>query len=374
MVVQLGRGAQSKDYYRILRLHPDANAELVDRAYWQLAHLYNAAIRSDPAAKPKLDELNEAYAVLGSPNLRRDYDRARGIVRRDSEWIRETLRRDRRRWWFFQRTPTLPPPVAEKTPEPSSPTVAQRTARASSPPVAQKPTRASSPPVTRKTARPHRLSSTPKTKSAGGLPWPAFASTISVLALASAALFTGAQPILMLGLLFVAVTFTASSFLPALRLRAQLGSLGWRRLERPANLEGAHIPGGSSQGVRKLVHQIYAQYLHLGPGDVQAVARYALLTQRFIRAERSLGTGYAGSDDAWWHLAAEQRTLATELRQHEVALGMTKGASPPTAATKHHGRRAGSQERGGARAPDVQALASFTDRIPPDVRRRLFDE
>lgn len=68
------------DYYEVLHLHPEADAAMVDQAYWHLARLYNAAIPADPSAKDKLAELNEAYSVLRSPSLRRDYDRVRELA------------------------------------------------------------------------------------------------------------------------------------------------------------------------------------------------------------------------------------------------------------------------------------------------------
>ena len=69
-----------KDYYLILRLHPRADAALINRAYWHLAQLYRAAWKSDTSAKAKLDDLNEAYRVLGSPSLREAYDRIRDAL------------------------------------------------------------------------------------------------------------------------------------------------------------------------------------------------------------------------------------------------------------------------------------------------------
>lgn len=66
-----------KDYYSTLRLHPSADAKMVDHAYWHLARAYGADRVSDRGAKEKMDELNEAYSVLGSPEQRAEYHRAR---------------------------------------------------------------------------------------------------------------------------------------------------------------------------------------------------------------------------------------------------------------------------------------------------------
>ena len=69
-----------KDYYQILRLHPDAEAGIVDQVYWHLARLYNAAIPDDASFREKLEELNEAYSVLRSSELRQQYDQYRDAV------------------------------------------------------------------------------------------------------------------------------------------------------------------------------------------------------------------------------------------------------------------------------------------------------
>ncbi len=69
-----------KDHYLALRLHPEADAVMIDQAYWHLARLYSAARGSDPSAKERLDDLNEAYSVLGSPEQREEYDRLRNAV------------------------------------------------------------------------------------------------------------------------------------------------------------------------------------------------------------------------------------------------------------------------------------------------------
>ncbi len=69
-----------KDFYEVLQLHPEADAAMVDQAYWHLARLYNAAIPEDAASREKLDDLNEAYSVLRSAELRGSYDKVRDDV------------------------------------------------------------------------------------------------------------------------------------------------------------------------------------------------------------------------------------------------------------------------------------------------------
>ena len=76
----VGKGKPFQDYYEVLRLHPTADAGMVNQAYWHLARVYSGAIGTDPSFTEKLDELNEAYAVLCAPDLRRQYDQLHGDV------------------------------------------------------------------------------------------------------------------------------------------------------------------------------------------------------------------------------------------------------------------------------------------------------
>lgn len=69
-----------KDYCLILQVHPEADAAMVDAAYWHLAKRYNEASAYDPQAKAKLEELNEAYIVLGSAEKREEYMKVRAEV------------------------------------------------------------------------------------------------------------------------------------------------------------------------------------------------------------------------------------------------------------------------------------------------------
>ncbi len=66
-----------RDYYELLKIHPSADHEMVAQAYWHLARKYNVASGHDLGAKRLLEELNEAFAVLGSPDGRADYNRSR---------------------------------------------------------------------------------------------------------------------------------------------------------------------------------------------------------------------------------------------------------------------------------------------------------
>lgn len=63
-----------RDHYEVLGLSSTADGTAVNRTYWQLARKYQALAPSDPRAHGMLDELNEAYNVLGTPALRDAYD------------------------------------------------------------------------------------------------------------------------------------------------------------------------------------------------------------------------------------------------------------------------------------------------------------
>lgn len=69
-----------KDYCQILQLHPDADAEMIDAAYWHLARRYSEALATDPTAKRRLDDLNEAYSVMRSAERREEYNKLREQV------------------------------------------------------------------------------------------------------------------------------------------------------------------------------------------------------------------------------------------------------------------------------------------------------
>jgi hypothetical protein len=69
-----------RDYYEILGLTPTADGAMVDQAYWHLARKYQGLAATNPRAQHMLDELNEAYGVLGTPRLREQYDAFRDDV------------------------------------------------------------------------------------------------------------------------------------------------------------------------------------------------------------------------------------------------------------------------------------------------------
>jgi len=69
-----------KDYYLMLQVHPEADAAMIDAAYWHLARRYGEARLTDDSARAKMDGLNEAYSVLRNSGRRDDFDRIRNIL------------------------------------------------------------------------------------------------------------------------------------------------------------------------------------------------------------------------------------------------------------------------------------------------------
>ena len=64
-----------KDYYAILERSHGASDEVIRGAYRALAKKYHPdRNRNDPSAASRMSEINEAYEVLTSPSLKRQYD------------------------------------------------------------------------------------------------------------------------------------------------------------------------------------------------------------------------------------------------------------------------------------------------------------
>lgn len=69
-----------RDYYEILGLTPRADGAMVDQAYWHLVRKYQQLAATNARAQYMIDEVNEAYGVLGNPRLREQYDAFRDDV------------------------------------------------------------------------------------------------------------------------------------------------------------------------------------------------------------------------------------------------------------------------------------------------------
>ena len=63
-----------RDHYATLGLPRGAELSLIQATYWRLARQCNAVLTSDPEAPRLLRDLNAAYEVLSTPQLRRQYD------------------------------------------------------------------------------------------------------------------------------------------------------------------------------------------------------------------------------------------------------------------------------------------------------------
>jgi curved DNA-binding protein CbpA len=67
---------EERDYYEVLQLHPSADHAMIVQAYWHLALKYKLEMDRDAFAGHALEELNQAFNILGSPDLRQQYDTA----------------------------------------------------------------------------------------------------------------------------------------------------------------------------------------------------------------------------------------------------------------------------------------------------------
>ncbi|HEV2369102.1 MAG TPA: J domain-containing protein [Acidimicrobiales bacterium] len=64
--------------YRRLQVPPEASAQQIRRSYRRLAHeIHPDTHPDDPEASRRFREITEAYDILGSPERRATYDRAR---------------------------------------------------------------------------------------------------------------------------------------------------------------------------------------------------------------------------------------------------------------------------------------------------------
>ena len=63
-----------KDYYKTLGVSKDATREQIKDAYRRLVLKYHPDVNKDPKAQAKMQELNEAYAVLNDEQKRAQYD------------------------------------------------------------------------------------------------------------------------------------------------------------------------------------------------------------------------------------------------------------------------------------------------------------
>ena len=65
----------ARDYYEVLGVSRDADAEELQQAFRRLARENHPDVNRDPAAEERFKEINEAYQALSDPELRKRYDR-----------------------------------------------------------------------------------------------------------------------------------------------------------------------------------------------------------------------------------------------------------------------------------------------------------
>ncbi|MCW2601233.1 MAG: DnaJ-class molecular chaperone with C-terminal Zn finger domain [Frankiales bacterium] len=65
----------ARDYYEVLGVGRDADADALQRAYRSLARKHHPDIAKDPGSEDRFKEINEAYQVLSDPQTRARYDR-----------------------------------------------------------------------------------------------------------------------------------------------------------------------------------------------------------------------------------------------------------------------------------------------------------
>jgi curved DNA-binding protein CbpA len=68
---------QAPDPYKVLRIDPEADDEIIQVVYRRLARKYHPDVTPGPAAAARMIELNAAMEILGNPERRAAYDRAR---------------------------------------------------------------------------------------------------------------------------------------------------------------------------------------------------------------------------------------------------------------------------------------------------------
>lgn len=70
----------TRDFYRILGVHPSSEEIVIRAAYRALAQRYHPdkCPAQDAGTLERIQEINEAYAVLSDETRRREYDECRG--------------------------------------------------------------------------------------------------------------------------------------------------------------------------------------------------------------------------------------------------------------------------------------------------------
>ena len=62
------------DFYQILGVSRDADADTLKKAYRKLARQYHPDVNKEPGAEDKFKEIGKAYEALADPETRARYD------------------------------------------------------------------------------------------------------------------------------------------------------------------------------------------------------------------------------------------------------------------------------------------------------------
>ena len=68
------------DFYQILGVSRDADADTLKRAYRKLARQYHPDVNKEPGAEDKFKEIGKAYEALADPETRARYDQFERLV------------------------------------------------------------------------------------------------------------------------------------------------------------------------------------------------------------------------------------------------------------------------------------------------------
>jgi len=62
------------DFYQILGVSRDANADTLKKAYRKLTRQYHPDVNKEPGAEDKFKEIGKSYEALADPETRARYD------------------------------------------------------------------------------------------------------------------------------------------------------------------------------------------------------------------------------------------------------------------------------------------------------------
>jgi DnaJ-class molecular chaperone len=99
----------TRDYYQVLGIPSNANADQIRAAYRRLARLYHPDLNTGPEAETRMQEINQAYKTLSNPTLRRQHDVIGVTETRAGRPTRGTAHRQR-----VVITPRSPAPVPQR--------------------------------------------------------------------------------------------------------------------------------------------------------------------------------------------------------------------------------------------------------------------